>query len=291
MTSTVIEPSRTRLQSGTIVIVATIVALSIVGAIGLWQGSSLGRDVAGIPWTVVSAGVWLVYGVLLLSLFNRPARRAQLLGFAVVLALAWGGLAATDFAARANEAAGQIFANTWATVDSSWADVFAAPIIEETLKMLGILLLVFLPAARRLGPSAGMAIGAFVAASFQVVENEVYTLKGMFDAPDALFAALIETFFIRGVVGVFSHVVYSAAIGAAIGWLIAGPRDQRLRRLAATIGVFLLMVVLHSWSNWTAHEEEPIMYIVTMAVGLIVLVVTFRFARSQEPTADVIPET
>ena len=290
MTTPAIDTSRTTWRSGAIAIVATIVTLSIIGAIGLWRGLTLDVSVAGIPWTVISSGIWLAYAVVLLSLFISPARRAQILGLAVVLALAWGGLAATDFAARANGAVGQIVVNSSATLDSGWANVYVAPIIEETLKMLGILLLVFLPGARRLGATAGMVLGALVAASFQVVENEVYTLQGMFDSPDSPGGALVEALFVRGVVGVFSHVVYSAAIGAAIGWLIAGPRDQRLRRLGATIGVFVVMVLLHSWSNWTAREEEGIMYLLTMGVGLIVLLATLRFARSQDPTAEVMPD-
>jgi hypothetical protein len=91
---------------------------------------------------------------------------------------------------------------------------------------------------------------------------------------------MIETLFVRGLVGVFSHLVYSGAIGAAIGWFLAGPTSGRWQRLAVTVGVFILMVVLHSWSNWTAHEGEGFMYLATMGVGLVVLIVTARFALS-----------
>jgi RsiW-degrading membrane proteinase PrsW (M82 family) len=122
--------------------------------------------------------------------------------------------------------------------------------------------------------------------SFQVVENEIYTLQEMFKAPDAALAVMVETLFIRGVVGVFSHLVYSGAIGAAIGWLLAGPSTGRWRRLAVTVGVFVLMVVLHSWSNWTAHEGDGLLYVVTMGVGLAVLIVTARFALSRTRTAS-----
>jgi hypothetical protein len=79
--------------------------------------------------------------------------------------------------------------------------------------------------------------------------------------------------------------VYSAAIGAAIGWFLTGPTAHRMRRLAATIGVFVLMVILHSWSNWTDNEGQAIMYVLTMGVGLLVLIATFRFVRAQDPNA------
>jgi protease PrsW len=286
MTTAVASPSRVSMRSGAIAIVVTIVALSILGAVGLWQDLTVPLKAVGISWAAVSTAIWLAYGALLLVLFIRPARRAQVLGLGVLLALAWGGLAATDIAGRANSALVEIAGNLSTELDSTWTNVFIAPAVEETVKTLGIILLAFLPAARRFGPAAGLVIGALVGVSFQVVENEVFTLDGMFKAPDAALAVLIETIFVRGVVGVFSHLVYSGAIGAAIGWLLAGPTTGRWRRLAVTVGVFVLMVVLHSWSNWTAQEGEGVLYLVTMGVGLAVLIVTARFALSPTRTAS-----
>jgi RsiW-degrading membrane proteinase PrsW (M82 family) len=286
MTTAVARPAREAVRSGSIAIVVTIAALSILGAVGLWTDLALPLGTVEIQWVIISAAIWLAYGALLLGLFVRPARRAQVLGLGVLLALAWGGLAATDIAGRANSALVQIAGNLSAELDSTWTNVFVGPAVEETVKTLGIILLAFLPAARRFGPAAGLVVGALVGVSFQVVENEVFTLQEMFKAPDAALAVMVEMLFIRGVVGVFSHLVYSGAIGAAIGWLLAGPATGRWRRLAVTVGVFVLMVVLHSWSNWTAHEGEAILYVVTMGVGLVVLVVTARFALSPTRTAS-----
>jgi RsiW-degrading membrane proteinase PrsW (M82 family) len=275
------------MRSGAIAIVVTIVALSLPGAVGLWNDLALPLGAVGAQWAVISAAIWLGYGALLLVLFVRPARRSQVLGLGVLLALAWGGLAATDIAGRANGALEQIAVNLSAELDSTWTNVFLAPAVEETIKTLGIILLAFLPAARRFGPAAGLVVGALVGVSFQVVENEVFTLQEMFKAPDAALAVMVEMLFIRGVVGVFSHLVYSGAIGAAIGWLLAGPTTGRWRRLAVTVGVFVLMVVLHSWSNWTAHQGDGLLYLVSMGVGLVVLIVTARFALSPARTATV----
>ncbi|MDH4141397.1 MAG: PrsW family intramembrane metalloprotease [Chloroflexota bacterium] len=286
MTTAVARPAREAVRSGSIAIVVTIAVLSILGAVGLWNDLSLPLKAVGIQWAALSTAIWLGYGALLLVFFIRPARRAQVLGLGVLLAVAWGGLAATDIAGRANSALEQIAVHASAELDSTWTNVFLAPAVEETIKTLGIILLAFLPAARRFGPAAGLVIGALVGVSFQVVENEIFTLQGMSRTPDAALGVLIETIFVRGVVGVFSHLVYSGAIGAAIGWLLAGPTIGRWRRLAVTVGVFVLMVVLHSWSNWTAHEGEGVLYLVTMGVGLLVLIVTARFALSPTRTAS-----
>jgi RsiW-degrading membrane proteinase PrsW (M82 family) len=267
-------------RSGQLAIVVTIVALSVLGAIGLWDGLSFDMSVVGPLWSAISAVVWLAYGVLLLAFFIRPARRAQVLGVGVLLALAWGGLAALDIAAQANGAAETIASNVSDGLNETWTLVFVSPAIEETVKTLGIVLLAFLPAARRFGPAVGLVVGALVGVSFQVVENELFTVHQMFEAPDEPGLALVEMLFIRGLVGVFSHIAYSGAIGAAIGWLLIGPASDRRRRFGVTAGVFVLMVVLHSWSNWASHEQEVIMYLLTMGVGLAVLVVTTRFALS-----------
>jgi RsiW-degrading membrane proteinase PrsW (M82 family) len=267
-------------QSGRIAIAATIVVLSVLGAVGLWDGMSLDMSVVGPLWSAISAVVWLAYGALLLVFFVRPARRAQVLGTGVLLALTWGGLAALNIAAEANGAAEAIASNVSADLDETWTLVFVSPAIEETMKTLGIVLLAFLPAARRFGPAAGLVVGALVGVSFQVVENELFTVHNMFNAPDDPGLVLLEMLFIRGLVGVFSHVAYSGAIGAAIGWLLVGPASDRRRRLSVTAGVFVLMVVLHSWSNWAAHEQEVILYLLTMGIGLAVLIVTARFALS-----------
>jgi RsiW-degrading membrane proteinase PrsW (M82 family) len=282
--------SSSRITSGAVAIVVTVAGLSILGAVGLWEGVSTPLSIVGIPWSAISTAVWLVYGGLLLAFFRKPARRAELRRLSVVLALAWGGLAVTNIAARANGAASQIAVNVSPTLDSTWSNVFVAPVIEETLKMLGIILLVLLPAARRIGSTAGMVVGALIGASFQVIENEVFTLQEILKTPETPGTVLVEMLLVRGLVGVFSHVVYSGAIGAAIGWFLTGPTSGRARRLLATIGVFILMVVLHSWSNWTAHEGQGIMYVLTMGVGLLVLILTLRFARSHSPATAAIPE-
>jgi len=79
----------------------------------------------------------------------------------------------------------------------------------------------------------------------------------------------------------------AAALGAAAPTLVA----DRRRRLGVTVGVFVLMVLLHSWSNRTAHEGELVMYLLTMVVGLAVLIVTARFALSRSRMAPEPPNT
>ncbi len=264
--------------AGAMGIVVTIVVCSIWGAVGLWSATGLPRAIVSTGWMAIAAGMWAVYGTLLLLLVRRPARRAHVLTIGATLALAWGGLAAIDIAGRANTAVQTMAINASDVGDGSWTTWVASPVIEETVKTLGIVMLALLPAARRFGAGAGLAIGALVGVSFQVVENFVFTLQGMADAPDQPGQVLLSMAFVRGLVGVFSHIVYSGLIGAAVGWLIIGGPEHRARRLATLASAFVLMVGLHSWSNWAADAHAAVVYVITMVVGLVALVVVARRA-------------
>jgi RsiW-degrading membrane proteinase PrsW (M82 family) len=271
--------------SGAIAILATLVGLSVLGTIGLANDLSVPLGVVPPMRVAVTVAVWAVYAVLLLVFFVRPARRAQVLLAGAVLAFAWGGLAATDIAGRANSAVVSIISSAAPDSDGTWGNVFVNPAIEETVKTLGILLLLLLPAARRMSPVAGLVLGAMVGVSFQVVENVIFTLQGMFNGQVEAILVLLENLFTRGLVGLFSHLVYSGVIGAAIGWALTSTAGTG-RRLGVAVLAIVLMVVLHSWSNWTSHLGEGGLYLVSMGLGLAALVVTAWLASRATAPAD-----
>lgn len=273
--------------SGTVAIVVTIAAAGALGALGLVADQRLSLTITGGVWVAISLTFWAVYGLVLLLLVRRPARRAELLRLGAVLALVWGGLAATDVAARANTAVFTIAANSSADASGAWTTWAFAPAIEETVKTAGIVLLALLPAARRFGPAAGLAVGALVGVSFQVVENWVFTIQAMEHALESggtPFSALLSMAFIRGVVGFFSHVVYSGVIGAAIGWAVATGPGNLARRVGAVALAWVSMVGLHMWSNWTTTAGAAGLYLMTMAAGLTVFILVYRAVSRWRPT-------
>jgi RsiW-degrading membrane proteinase PrsW (M82 family) len=273
-------------RSGSVAIVVAIVAAGLVGTIGLAQDLRLPMTIAGPAWVAISLGFWAIYGLVLLLLVRTPLSRAELVRLGTVLALVWGGLAATDIAGRANGAVATIAANFSAEASGGWTTWAVAPAFEETIKTAGIVLLALLPAARRFGPAAGLAVGALVGVSFQVVENWVFTIQAMEQAVESggtPLTALLSTAFIRGVVGFFSHIVYSGIIGAAIGWAVVSGPGHRARRVGAVALVWLLMVALHMWSNWTTTAGAGLLYLLTMAVGLAVFVLAYRAVARWRP--------
>jgi RsiW-degrading membrane proteinase PrsW (M82 family) len=271
--------------SGSIAIVVTIVAFGVVGAVGLVQDLRVPLTIVSGAWVAISLVFWAVYGLVLLLLVRAPARRAQLLRLGTVLALVWG-LAATEVAARANTAVFTIAGNSSPGADGAWTTWAFAPAFEETVKTAGIVLLALLPAARRFGPAAGLAVGALVGVSFQVVENWVFTVQALEHAVEngaTPLSALLQMAFIRGVVGFFSHIVYSGVIGAAVGWAAATGPGHLGRRIGAVVLAWLLMVGLHAFGNWTTTAGAAGLYLAAMAIGLVVFIVVYRAVTRWHP--------
>jgi protease PrsW len=273
--------------AGAVGILILIIGTSAWAAVQLRDDLRLSLTVSGTTWTAITAATWLVYGIVLFLILRRPIKLAHLSGIGIFLAIAWGGFASLEIAARANEAASLLAFNHDPTASATWPTWLAAPLFEETIKTLGILLLAVLPISRRFGPVAGLATGMLVGLSFQIMENVVYTLDEILNHPDAPLAAFLGIGFIRGLVGAFSHLVYSGVIGAAIGWAMAGESRGRFRGLALVVGAWVGMVFLHMWGNWSSSHDASLSYLIDAAVSLVVLIVVYRKTMRDETSRAV----
>lgn len=160
-----------------------------------------------------------------------------------------------------------------------------APVVEEGIKALGVLLL-FLGWRRWFdGPVDGLVYAATVAAGFAFVENVLYF--GQAVAESAAVAdggeAVAVVFVLRAVMSPFAHVLFTAAVGLALGW-------ASRRSAGAWIGAFLLGLVvavgLHALWNGAATlgtDESFLMIYVTVQVPLFLGVVGLvTWLRSRE---------
>lgn len=263
-------------------IVVMMVLLGVLGAVGLWRDTKLDVDVAGVSFTLAAALVWIVYGALFIGVVVVLQRFGHRPGWAVALAVLWGGFVAVDVAGRANTAVISIASNLSDAFEPAWPVWLTGPLIEESVKALGIILIALIPVSRRFGVLDGVFYGAVVGASFQVVEDFEFAVAGVSNSPTDPTQALITTFFLRGVLGVFSHVVYSALVGAAIGWVASGGREGRGPRVAAATVAFFGAVALHGVTNWTAIVGWVVPHLAISVVGFAVLVVVIVRARRSE---------
>jgi RsiW-degrading membrane proteinase PrsW (M82 family) len=155
--------------------------------------------------------------------------------------------------------------------------VIQAPIVEETAKGFGVLL-IFLVARKHFdGPVDGIVYAATVAAGFAFTENILYFGAELGGGEGSSVAGV---FIIRGLMSPFAHVMFTLCTGVAIG--IAARRRGALRGvLAFVIGLVPAMLLHALWNGATfvVGDDFFIYYVVVQVplfIGAIILVVALR---------------
>jgi RsiW-degrading membrane proteinase PrsW (M82 family) len=193
--------------------------------------------------------VWAIPLVLVihsLDLFEREP-----LGM-LAAAFAWGGLAAVTLAIPANTALLDLIAKLGSReLAADWGAAIAGPTNEETLKALGLLLLVLIAGAEIDTPIDGLVYGAFVGLGFQVVENFLYFTNPAFAGNGYEQTRVVwDLFVIRGLVdGVWSHAAYTGLVGLGIGYAVSRPDVPLARRVAVAVLAFAGAWAMHfAWN-------------------------------------------
>ncbi len=183
----------------------------------------------------------------------------------VVFAIAWGAVAAVAIALLVDLAIALLAGP--ATVPDALSAVVQAPVVEELAKGAGVLLI--FAAARRAfdGPVDGVVYGALVGAGFAFTENILYFAESLISGGAADAAV---TFFLRGILSPFAHVMFTAVIGYGLGLAArAGYRG------AAALGLWAAGLVagiaLHALWNGSAVFADFFAVYVTLQIPLFVV--------------------
>lgn len=157
--------------------------------------------------------------------------------------------------------------------------VLQAPLVEESAKGFGILLLLWVSRRHFDGPVDGVVYAATIAAGFAFTENIQYFGIALAEGG---FGGLGMTFIVRGIFSPFAHVMFTACTGFALG--LAARRG----RSAGAIPYYLLglvpAVLLHALWNGAfsvlSTQDALIAYYVLVQVplfiGAIVIVVLLQ---------------
>ncbi|MDO5746783.1 MAG: PrsW family intramembrane metalloprotease [Actinomycetaceae bacterium] len=128
----------------------------------------------------------------------------------LLLAFLWGAGVATTLSLFANYAGQQYLTSYLPLGDSveSATATFVAPLIEETMKGLGVALILLANRKRINSPLDGVVIAGILAAGFAFTENVLYFAR---------FAdVLVIIFFMRAVLSPFVHTIFTSMTGLAI---------------------------------------------------------------------------
>ena len=216
-------------------------ALMLVGVLGFLQAS--GPIVTVFLAILCIVPLAIVVSVLLFIDRFEP----EPLGMKLA-ALAWGGGVSIFFGIMGNEFVQ--YSVTEQTGDEVQGMIFSvvvgAPVVEELLKGLGVLVIVW---ARRTHISSaidGLVYAGFAACGFLVVEDFTYFVRAVLTDGD-----LGQMFFQRVVMGVFGHVMYTSCVGWATGWAVTRARSAAAGCGAVALGWFT-GILLHATWNGTA---------------------------------------
>jgi RsiW-degrading membrane proteinase PrsW (M82 family) len=134
----------------------------------------------------------------------------------------------------------------------TWLGASSAGIIEETGKLLALLILYQRTQHRWI--LNGLLLGGAVGAGFAVFESAGYALRILvFDGPDAMF----DNIWLRGLLSPGAHTAWTALVGAAL-WRARGDRPTSWSILedARFLRVFAFAIGLHM--IWNAPIQLPL---------------------------------
>lgn len=160
----------------------------------------------------------------------------------LLLAFLWGSCIATAVSLLLN----QLFAELVYAMGLDaelLGGVVGAPIVEETTKGLGILVILALRRKEFDGVLDGIVYGGIIAAGFAFGENVLYLGRAWAEGgPEAL----VVTFVLRAVLSPFAHPLFTIWTGVGIGVAVVG--RTALRFLAPVAG-WLFAMTLHALWN------------------------------------------
>lgn len=265
-------------------VVIGVFGVALIGYLLLALGPILlvaGGVLALLPLVAVA------FGVLWIDRWEPEPRGLLVFGFL------WGAVMSVAIALIVDVAAQ--FTDYVLGISPDLSDVLGtvvqAPVVEETAKGLGVLLIFLIARKYFDGPVDGIVYAATIAGGFAFTENILYFASSM--ASGGIVSADIAlTFFVRGVMSPFAHAMFTAMTGLFIG--LWGRKS-----VAGGIGGFFVgllpAMALHALWNGTSYLGLIgwfLLYVVVQVplfAGAIVLVVQLR-KREAKLTQDRLAE-
>lgn len=216
------------------------------------------------------------YVVYWLDRFEREPKRL------LVAVFVWGALFATVSAAIAELVLGAGVAALTGSdpLGEQVTRTFFAPLFEESLKGIAILLVFVAFYSEFDSIMDGIVYAGIVALGFAAMENTFY-LFGGFD--ESGWAGLAGLFVLRVILTGWNHPMFTAFIG--IGLAMARLNSNLAVRLAAPVGGWLLAVFAHSLFNTLLTVNEGALALLafcTSWVGWLLMAVIIVWAISRE---------
>lgn len=235
-----------------------------------------------VPVTIVLTAVWWV---------DRYTPQPRI---TLVYAFVWGaaGSVALTFVI------GGVFtelalpeAEAGSATESFLGAAVQAPLVEESMKALGLAALLIWGRRFLGGPIDGVVYAVLIAAGFAFTENILYFGRSFHEAQAAGTVDVFwQTFLLRGLLSPFAHASFTALCGLGLG--IAAERRSLMLYFGLGLGGLSLGMSLHALWNGSAFFLEPdpehplagfLRYYLTVQVPIFLLLVAIvLFLRLRE---------
>jgi RsiW-degrading membrane proteinase PrsW (M82 family) len=232
-----------------------LVVVSIVPLLGITL-----RPAGALPWgiTTFAVAVTFVLGVVLTLLIRWLDVYRGIPTPLLVAAFVWGAVVATGWGAVANEDIIALVSKLLGgATGSQWGAAISAPVVEETLKVLGVAAVILIGREFVRRPTHGMFIGAFCGLGFQLVEDVLYAVQGAF-SPVATsdFAAMVSVVSVRTLTALDSHWLMTAMTGLALGYALTRHDRSWTRRLLVVVALFGVTWWIHFFNDSPLIEDQ-----------------------------------
>ncbi len=243
------KPRVARITAVGLCILLLLAALIITMVVG-----GLGSEATKVFFQALAvSSVLSVIPVAILWFLDRRERESVWLFAAAFL---WGGLIATSVALPMNTTI-MFLVGQWLEQNVALKEVLgpdgaimigaplAGPIIEETTKGIGIVLLFWLMRAEFDNVRDGFIYGALVGVGFNWFESALYVQQNFVQFGSAPFGFQLGARYAW--LGLAGHALFSGIFGASLG--LARATSRRWLRYIAPLCGFSLAVIAHAWNN------------------------------------------
>jgi RsiW-degrading membrane proteinase PrsW (M82 family) len=229
-----------------LLLLAALIICAVVGGLG----SAAARVfMTALAWSSLLS----VLPLLVLWFLDRRERESAWLFAAAFL---WGGLIATTVSIPLNTTViyviGQWLEGNAALKAMLGPDAalmigapLSAPLVEETAKGIGIVLLFSLMRSEYDNVRDGFVYGALVGAGFNWFESALYVQQNFVQFGDAPYGFQLGARYAW--LGLAGHAMFSGIVGAALG--LARATHSKLVRYCAPLVGFVVAVIAHAWNN------------------------------------------
>ncbi len=216
-------PGSPRGGSGVLNVLLVIAAGVVLVLVGLFLFAALGSD----AFILCGILALIPLGICLLGLHWIDRWEPEPRG-ALVFAFLWGAGVSVAITLLLGGTVNEILVMLLPLTPSEvLTTVIQAPLVEETAKGLGVLILVFVRRSHFDGPLDGIVYAGVVGAGFAFTENILYFSAALFEA-GGVGLQLGFVFVLRGLFSPFAHVLFTAAIGLALGIAVRRPGTGRI---------------------------------------------------------------